>query len=187
MNKKLYVYIGRFQIPHIGHESVMNHAISKGDEVLILIGSANTSRSKKNPFSFEERKKMVEEITTKMLRDASKNININILPLNDFDNDEDWVNEVKNLVPKYKEVFITGCKKTGDESTFYLNLFPDWKEDFITEVHVEGMDVISSTKIRDLFYKGETIPDVINKSIKDFLDKFRNENQSIIDALNKVN
>ena len=56
---KVYVYIGRFQIPHFGHESVMKHAINEGDEVLILIGSSNTPRSRKNPFSFEERKEMV--------------------------------------------------------------------------------------------------------------------------------
>lgn len=62
MKNKLYVYIGRFQIPHFGHESVMSHAIEQGDEVLILIGSANSERSKKIPFLFLNVKKWLKKL-----------------------------------------------------------------------------------------------------------------------------
>lgn len=176
MKDKLYVYIGRFQIPHFGHESVMSHAIENGDEVLILIGSANSERSKKNPFSFSERKEMVEKITDRLKVEKRKEISVSIISLNDFDTDAAWVEAVKNSVPDNKQVYITGCKKSGDESTFYLDLFPEWKEDFITEVNVEGIDVISSTKIRDLFFSEKEIPEVISETTKDFLKNFRNDN-----------
>ncbi|MDI6977129.1 adenylyltransferase/cytidyltransferase family protein [Serratia sp. Se-RSBMAAmG] len=179
----LYVYIGRFQIPHFGHASVMKHALEKGDKVLILIGSANTERSRKNPFSFEERREMVEGVIAGLKEKTGRDIPVDILPLNDFESDQAWVDEVKRLVPQEADTFITGCRKSGDESTFYLSLFPEWKEDFIFEVNVEGMDVISSTKVRELFYKGEAIPDVIAPSTKGFLERFRVGNGDILASL----
>lgn len=183
MKNKLYVYIGRFQIPHFGHESVMSHAIEKGDEVLILIGSANSVRSKKNPFSFSERKEMVEKITERLKVEKGKDILVSVMPLNDFDTDEAWVEAVKKSVPHNKEVYITGCKKSGDESTFYLDLFPEWKEDFITEVNVEGIDVISSTKIREFFFSEKEIPSVVSETTKQFLNAFRNNSNEIFSEL----
>lgn len=175
----VYVYIGRFQIPHFGHESVMKHALEKGDKVLILIGSANTERSRKNPFSFEERYEMVNGVIGRLKEETGRNIPVYILPLNDFESDQEWVDEVKRLVPQQADTFITGCRKSGDESTFYLNLFPEWKQDFITEVNVEGMDVISSTKIRNIFFSEGSMPDVISKTTQRFLDKFKIEKSEV--------
>lgn len=180
---KVYVYIGRFQIPHFGHESVMKHAINKSDEVLILIGSSNTLRSRKNPFSFEERKEMVKNITDKY----KENKKVSILALPDFERDQDWVDEVQKLVSsisnKDDQVFITGCQKTGDESTFYLKLFPEWKSDFIEEVNFEGIDVISSTKIREMFYEDKDIPDVISLETKEYLSLFKKKSKVLFDGL----
>lgn len=182
---KVYFYIGRFQIPHFGHESVMKHAINEGDKVLILIGSSNTPRSRKNPFSFEERKEMVQNITNKY----KGNKKVSILALPDFEKDQDWVDEVKKLVSsisnKDDQVFITGCQKTGDESTFYLKLFPEWKSDFIEEVNFEGIDVISSTKIREMFYGNMDVPDVVSLETKKYLYSFKENNKLLFEELIK--
>ncbi len=182
---KVYVYIGRFQIPHVGHESVMKHAINEGNDVLILIGSSNTPRSRKNPFSFEERKEMVQNITNKY----KGNKKVSILALPDFEKDQDWVDEVQKLVSsssnKEDQIFITGCQKTGDESTFYLKLFPEWKSDFIQEVNFEGIDVISSTKIREMFYENIPIPDVISLETKEYLSLFKEKNKVLFESLIK--
>lgn len=174
-----YVYIGRFQIPHLGHEKVMEHAIKKSEHVIILIGSANQPRDKKNPFTYEERKSVLESITARICQEEflinQRKVKITLLPLDDFNSDQKWTDEVKRLVNHYEtqNITITGCRKDGDESTFYLNLFPDWKQDFIKEVNINGFDVISSTKIRDLFFKGMVIPAVISKETDFFLSQFR--------------
>ena len=45
------VFIGRFQPFHRGHKAVVDEALQRADEVIMLIGSANLPRSLRNPFS----------------------------------------------------------------------------------------------------------------------------------------
>lgn len=56
MSEKIGLYIGRFQPFHRGHLSVVREALKHCDKLVIAIGSAQEDRTKKNPFSFEERK-----------------------------------------------------------------------------------------------------------------------------------
>lgn len=185
---QVYVYIGRFQLPHVGHESVITHALGNSDHLVLLVGSSEGGRTTKNPFSFEERKEMLAQIT-----DGFKNNKkVSVLSLPDFATDEEWTNEVQKLVTSVTEtddkIFITGCRKTGDESTYYLQLFPDWHSDFISEVSFPGIDVISSTKARALFYKNEELPDFVSPSVKGCLQMFKEKElfifESLVESLN---
>lgn len=180
---QVYVYIGRFQIPHVGHESVMKHALGNSDHLVLLVGSSEGGRTTKNPFSFEERKEMLAQITDDFKGDKE----VSILSLPDFATDEEWTDEVEKLVKSVTEnddkIFITGCRKTGDESTYYLQLFPDWSSDFISEVSFPGIDVISSTKARELFYKNEELPDFISPSVKGYLQAFKEKESLIFEGL----
>jgi len=187
-NNNTYVYIGRFQIPHLGHEAVIEHAMKNCSTLIVLIGSANVARNSKNPFNYEERKEMLLGITEKMNQKLNTQVNIIILPLDDFNSDKLWTAEVTRLVSSYalNNVFITGCRKSGDESTFYLNLFPHWKADFIEEVNFTGIDVISSTKIRELFFKNLPIPAVISTETQRFLDSFKANKNDLYHQLSAV-
>lgn len=51
----LAVYVGRFQIPHIGHSHIVYKGLEIADRVLIVLGSANESPSFRNPFSVNDR------------------------------------------------------------------------------------------------------------------------------------
>lgn len=173
MNKK-YVYIGRFQLPHMGHENIIEHAIKNADTFTILVGSVNAPVDEKNPFTFEDRKEMLDRICKRISAELGRNTPIHIVPLKDFNDNDRWVEEVKNLTtPNENEtVVLAGCKKDGDASTFYLDLFPEWKQDFIEEVSFPGVDVISSTKLRKLFFSGEKLPDVVSQTTKDYLNNY---------------
>lgn len=46
---KYLVFIGRFQPFHSGHKAVIDEALKRADEVIMLIGSANLPRSLRNP------------------------------------------------------------------------------------------------------------------------------------------
>ena len=59
MNEKIGLYIGRFQPFHRGHLSVVREALQNCDKLVIAIGSAQESRTKRNPWTFEERKKFI--------------------------------------------------------------------------------------------------------------------------------
>ena len=54
------VFIGRFQPFHFGHKTVIDEALKRADNVIMLIGSANLPRSLRNPFSVAERTAMIK-------------------------------------------------------------------------------------------------------------------------------
>ncbi len=119
------VVIGRFQPMHLMHEHLLKQAAEVGKEVLVLVGSAFSSRSIKNPFTYEERKAMILKVLPSAI----------VRPVVDYMYDDDkWIAQVQKIVNgicqevigEYNQptVCLVGHKK--DSSSFYLNLFPSW-------------------------------------------------------------
>ena len=205
----VYVYIGRFQPAHSGHEAVLKHAIQNSDHLVVLVGSAEQARSPKNPFTFEERKKVLEAITTRLAQDEwakGRKVIIDILPVHDHVyNNQKWLMEVQEAVrscTKSKNVTLTGCRKDGDESTFYLEFFPQWGQDFIQEVselQVYSVDresgarltpkseidiAVSSTNVRNRLFSTKQITDTeIPAETYEFLQKFAVSEKETLDQL----
>lgn len=181
--KSLYAYIGRFQTTHLGHVETLKYAVSKADKVVVLIGSANAEVDIKNPFTYEERASVMSNILQRLVdEEFNKNhrhVVFDIKPLDDFNNDDIWTKEVYSLVHEDNyQITITGCHKTGDASTFYLDLFPEWKNDFIEEVKFPELNVISSTKIRHLFFTDKKIPsNLLPKETFEFLMNYKEKNK----------
>lgn len=59
---KLGFTVGRFQLVHKGHEQLIDFGLKMCEKFVVLLGSSNVSRTKDNPFTFEERKEMLETI-----------------------------------------------------------------------------------------------------------------------------
>ena len=93
---KLGMILGRFQIFHKGHESIINKALELCDEVIILIGSADKYGTYENPFNYDTRRIIIKEV----YKDR-----VIIAPLNDLG--------VGN-VPKWGDYVIESCKKIKD-------------------------------------------------------------------------
>ena len=59
-----YIVLGRFQPFHKGHEFLVNSALKlchkSDDELVIAIGSAAKGWDSENPWTYEERKGMIE-------------------------------------------------------------------------------------------------------------------------------
>jgi len=55
------IFVGRFQPFHKGHLEAIKWILKREKEILIFIGSLQESWQKDNPFSFFERKEMVEK------------------------------------------------------------------------------------------------------------------------------
>ena len=51
--------LGRFQPFHFGHLELIKSIINEGIETIICIGSAQYSHTRENPFTVEERRKML--------------------------------------------------------------------------------------------------------------------------------
>lgn len=193
MNEKVYVYIGRFQIAHNGHEAVLRHAVQHADRVIIQVGSSELARDPKNPFIFEERESVLNQLANRLAQEEwakGRSVIINIAPLHDYVYDNNaWMKEVQGNVSKFtksKDITLTGCRKKGDNSTEYLNYFPQWKEDYIEE-YKEGIDyTISSTDLREEFFNsGNVREEFVPKETREFLSTFCQTRDSIFQNLVK--
>lgn len=186
------VFIGRFQPSHLAHIRIISKALEKGEKVIILIGSSNQVRTIKNPWTFEERKQMILSAFPSSVHD-----NLLIHPLHDkIYNDQQWVCEVQHTVGKHTKdgssIAIVGHNK--DESSYYLDLFPQW--DLIDMGLIKEFDVdLNATDIRDDYFQinpnnenllvdlHQKIGTKVSPSIEQFLQMFqlRNEHALLIE------
>jgi bifunctional NMN adenylyltransferase/nudix hydrolase len=124
-NYSAAVLIGRFQPFHNTHKLLVEHALEIADKVLILVGSSHAAPTPKNPFTFEERKKMIFESM-----DAPLGQRVIVEPIRDyFYSDDMWLAQVQAVTSTYIEdgetVALIGNYK--DRSSYYLNFFPQWE------------------------------------------------------------
>ena len=119
---KCGVFIGRFQPCHEGHIHALSVAASQVDALLVLVGSANRTRSISNPWTYQERVNMLR----KKLRNAQVD-NVEFLPLNDYKyNDEQWISDVMFTV-RNRFVFTPILFGHAKEGNNYLKWFPEWE------------------------------------------------------------
>ncbi len=121
--KEFGVFIGRFQPFHIGHKKVAEVALKENNKLIILVGSAKATVTKKNPFSFAERKEMIEDALVEY------SDRILILPLRDCSyNDDAWVVSVQNTISRVaKEESVRLYGHFKDDSSYYLKYFPQFE------------------------------------------------------------
>jgi len=150
---KLAVYIGRFQPFHNGHRKVIEEGLEIADSVLVLLGSFNTPRTIKNPFTKFERKKMIScFFNDNISHDASHRVYIR--PISDYTYDENkWIEQIQTKVKLFsvsdKEIVLLGFKR--DDSSYYLNYFPNWHTYFSAEHHHYN-EPINGTALRDAYF-----------------------------------
>lgn len=159
------VFIGRFQPFHNGHLSVINTALEKSQTLIILCGSAHQPRSVRNPWTVPERETMIRSSLT-----AEQNERVLVAPLMDIVyNDEAWVRNVQatinGLITSYHaqpyqspKIGLIGHSK--DQSSYYLNLFPQWRS-----VAVENCQNISATPIRESLLVSQTNEEPVDQIV----------------------
>ena len=94
------LFLGRFQPFHLGHLDAIKQILSKCNHIIIAIGSAQYFNKEKNPFSYEERKEMIEKVLIE-----EKISNFEIIGIDDIHNYDLWVKHVDEKVPKYDVIF----------------------------------------------------------------------------------
>lgn len=164
------VLIGRFQPLHNAHLEIIKRCTALTDQLVVIAGSAKQPRTYKNPWTFDERARMIKAAT------AGLSMRVYVEPnIDTIYNDQAWAVRVQGIVSKYRVlggagVGIIGHKK--DESSFYLDMFPQWKFE-----NVEQIEPLGATDIRDLYFKydfnSNFIKNVVPETTYDFLMEFR--------------
>ena len=148
------IFIGRFQPFHITHERIVREGLEKADEVLIFIGSANSARSIKNPFTIQERTQMIRECFPDKER-------VKILPIRDyFYSDAIWFTQVQEKIRPYldmdKPICVLGAYK--DEGSYFLKYFEGIQKELLK------VDGLNASDIREMMFDE-------NYGLADYADK----------------
>lgn len=161
-HKKYGFLIGRFQPAHVGHISIIKQAASQVDTLVILVGSANTCRSIKNPWTYQER---VDVLRKKLFQSQIENITF--APLNDYlYNDHRWISEVRAVISSFDQSANTshstlfGAWKDGND---YLTWFPDIRYKSLEIAH----NGINATSIRNEMF-ATTDPSIPSTVMDDY-------------------
>ncbi len=160
------VFIGRFQPFHLAHMQTIEIALQQSHKVIIALGSAQPERSIKNPFLAQEREQMI--LSNFSQEDQQRIVFVHVVDVYD---DQKWVKLVKDLVAEKTsaEAKIGLIGHFKDESSYYLELFPNW-----TLVELESLkDSISATPMREAYYRGEIQTQYFPQGTIKFLEKFQ--------------
>ena len=155
--------IGRFQPFHLGHLEALQFALSKVDKLWLGLGSSNKPIGKSNPFSAEERKKMI----LSSINESMKNkITIYFIP--DVDNHVKWIEKIDTIVPKFDIVF------SNDPLTNYL-----YSERTVQVISIPFLkrEQISGTRIRDLIKNDQKWDDLVPSETKLILENLDSKNR----------
>jgi bifunctional NMN adenylyltransferase/nudix hydrolase len=171
----LLVFIGRFQPFHMEHKRIIEVALEKSKHVLVLVGSSGKARTIRNPFTYQERRDMIQQNfphprigvgSEAYALPAHEMPQLVIRSLFDKTyNDSAWIKQVQTLVNSVamdianpglaNQVFKpNGIKnlKIGligaskDNTSYYLKMFPQYKS-----VNVEIENDVHATAIREAF------------------------------------
>ena len=158
------VYIGKFSPFHDGHLETLKLALSKAKQVIMVIGSANSARTPKVPWSVEDRKELIEwacidsGIAQRGKAEAYYTGIHYVFAEDRLYNENKWIQYIQSKVDAITmsstNIAIIGHEK--DSSSYYLKQnFPLW--DFVETgpyVKEQSGKVVSATKIRELMFEG---------------------------------
>jgi nicotinamide-nucleotide adenylyltransferase len=92
--------IGRFQPLHWGHVKLIEWVRSEGDEAHLGIGSSQFDHTRENPFTADERRRMVE------VADEAHGLKVaRVDEVPDIFDDTRWVSHVESCCGKFDHIF----------------------------------------------------------------------------------
>ncbi len=189
----LLVFIARAQPFHNQHKRIIDIALQKSRKCLVLLGSSDKARSVRNPFTFVERKSVIQLCYPHPIAgngDSWGDNDVIIKPIRDKTyNDSAWIKQIQDIVTEealnlanpgsgfrnngIKDIRIGLIGASKDHTSYYLKMFPQWES-----VNVPIIHPINSTDIRNDYFKSTsknyydfeyTYRDLLPKSSLDFL------------------
>ncbi|MDA4128020.1 MAG: nicotinamide-nucleotide adenylyltransferase [Thaumarchaeota archaeon] len=154
------LFIGRFQPFHNGHLAAVKYALKQVDYLYVVVGSAQRSHERDNPFTAGERITMIKAALDAGRVDPSKWM---ALPIPDADSHSVWVSMVESMVPRFDVVF------TNNSLTFLL-----FKEEGIRVKAVPYFkrSEYSATNVRNRILERKDWENLVPKQVSALVRKF---------------
>jgi nicotinamide-nucleotide adenylyltransferase len=153
------LFVGRFQPFHKGHLEAIKAVLKEVDELGVVIGSAQYSHRKDNPFTAGERVTMIRKALEEAEIPAARWW---IVPVPDVHVHMVWVAEVVGYVPKFDVVYSNDplTKRLFLEAGFKVKPFPLHKR-----------EVYSATEIRERILNGKDWKTLVPKSVVKIIEE----------------
>jgi len=156
----------RVNPPHAGHLWVIKRALLQVDRLIVVIGSAERKYEKGNPFSGNERKKMLEAYLKEEHIDTRR---VKVFAIADPDMSiKKGVGYVMDSVPAFDVIFSTHElkeQKTGIKMKVEKAIEEEAKRRKIRIIRFRRTGPISSTRIREGIAHGRAWEHMTGKSV----------------------
>lgn len=96
------LFIGRFQPIHKGHIHTIKQILQKGEDIIIVVGSAQYSHTPDNPFTGGER---IMFIRRALIDEGIELKRVSIVPLADINIHPLWVSHMRSFVPYFDKAY----------------------------------------------------------------------------------
>lgn len=177
MKYNVIVYVGRFQPVHKGHLATIKDALTKTNKLILVVGSHNSLRDIKNPWTAPEREDMIRSCLSESENSQTDFVYVE----NRLYSDATWARSVADNVTKLVTSYnyinptigIIGNGKQDKDTAEYVNMFKQWDR-IPSECITLGDAPIHATKIRELIFTGHAgfiesaVPPMVFNTIKIF-------------------
>ncbi len=151
------LYVGRFQPVHIGHLHAIRDLLKQIEELVIVIGSAQYSHNKVNPFTAGERMVMIRRALAENEIDCKR---VWIVTVPDVHLHMMWVSAVEGYAPHFDVVY--------SNEPLTRRLFTEAGYE-VRPIRFFERKQYSSTKIREKMLNGKEWKRLVPKSVADFI------------------
>jgi nicotinamide-nucleotide adenylyltransferase len=159
---KTAAYIGRFQPFHMGHLEYIRRILRGHERLRIIIGSSQEKGTSKNPFTAEERKRM---ILIALGREGLAG-KVSIIQMKDHPSNDIWMDRAQKRLGRIDRVY-------AGENQLVRDLFMERGYD----VHYLRRRImgISGTKIRSLIAAGKPWKHLVPLPISEYIREIDGE------------
>ena len=157
--------VGRMQPVHKGHIEVIKRILDEVDEVVIGVGSAQTSHTLRDPFTAGERVMM---LTKALNENGISPSSYYIIPIQDVECNSVWVAHVKMLTPPFTYVY------SGNPLVQRLFLEGGYE---VTVPPLFNRKFFSGTEVRRRMLSGENWKPLVPKSVVEVVDEIDGVNR----------
>lgn len=159
--------VGRFQMFHKGHMSLIDLCRQNAKNVIVLVGSSDKERTKDNPFSFQERKQMIQYVYKDVTILPLPDIGVGDVPLwGDY-----LFRTIREKVGSDPDVYVCGKENKVD------HWFDEEKRKKLTIVRIDRDKLpVSATLLREYLKenKKEEWSKYVSEKLFSKYDEYRN-------------
>lgn len=148
--------IGRFQPFHSGHLRLIEHIAEDVDELVIGIGSADASHTRRNPFTAGERVMMVRKTL------EPYDITDYVVPIEDLERNSVWVSHVQSMAPEFDVAY--------SNNSLVVRLFSEAGIE-VRQTRMFDREDLKGSEIRKQMIEGEVWRQYVPEPVQDVIEE----------------